>query len=73
MLRDVSKKDECVKRNMFGSPLPLTGSHEAAGIVSKLGTNVEGFSIGQRVGGLLYRQPCGQSCFNTKKFSTCHI
>jgi propanol-preferring alcohol dehydrogenase len=43
-----------------GNTLPLTGSHEAVGIIHKLGRSVNpAFSVGDRVGTLNYYHPCG--------------
>lgn len=44
-----------------GNTLPITGSHEAVGIVSHVGPDVHDFKIGDRVGTLNYYHPCGMS------------
>ncbi|OWZ30102.1 hypothetical protein C361_01934 [Cryptococcus neoformans Tu259-1] len=53
--------DELVKNGVFGSPTPLIGSHEGAGIIQALGDDVSGkLAVGDRVAALLYRDPCGK-------------
>jgi D-arabinose 1-dehydrogenase-like Zn-dependent alcohol dehydrogenase len=44
-----------------GNKLPLTGSHEAVGIVHEMGPDVDTsrLNVGDRVGTLNYYQPCG--------------
>jgi threonine dehydrogenase-like Zn-dependent dehydrogenase len=44
-----------------GNKLPITGSHEAVGIIDKIGPDVDTtrFKIGDRVGTLNYYHPCG--------------
>jgi D-arabinose 1-dehydrogenase-like Zn-dependent alcohol dehydrogenase len=44
-----------------GNMLPITGSHEAVGIIDKMGPDVDTtrFKIGDRVGTLNYYHPCG--------------
>lgn len=54
-------QDELVKNGVFGSPTPLIGSHEGAGIIQALGDDVSGkLAVGDRVAALLYRDPCGK-------------
>lgn len=52
--------DEAVKMGYTGSPLPLTGGHEGAGLVEATGGDVTNFTVGDRVAALLFREPCGQ-------------
>ncbi|KAF4959447.1 hypothetical protein FGADI_1668 [Fusarium gaditjirri] len=46
--------------NAFGSKLPFIGSHEPAGIVVEVGSDVEGFTDGDRVGCLNFDSCCGK-------------
>ena len=51
--------DCMVHENAFGSTLPLIGSHEAAGIIVGLGSEVIGFKEGDRVGCINFDSCCG--------------
>lgn len=54
--------DYQVYQGIYGTELPFTGSHEPAGVVAALGSNVTGgWQVGDRVGVLNFRNPCG-SC-----------
>lgn len=44
----------------FGSELPFIGSHEPAGIIEELGSQVQGFSRGDRVGCINFDSVCGK-------------
>ncbi|KAF5718234.1 sphingosine n-acyltransferase lag1 [Fusarium mundagurra] len=46
--------------NAFGSKLPLIGSHEPAGVVVEVGSEVQGFPEGDRVGCLNFDSCCGK-------------
>jgi len=50
----------------FMTKLPYCGGHEPVGTVAKLGTAVSGFSIGDRVGFLMFTDMCGtcEECFS---------
>jgi propanol-preferring alcohol dehydrogenase len=48
-----------VLNNEFGSQLPLIGSHEPAGTIVELGSEVTGWKKGERVGALNFDQCCG--------------
>ncbi|KAF1945388.1 GroES-like protein [Clathrospora elynae] len=51
--------DSLVQEGIMGTPLPCTGSHEGAGTVVAVGSDVKNFSIGDRVmAGLMYHT-CG--------------
>ncbi|RKK66799.1 hypothetical protein BFJ69_g15061 [Fusarium oxysporum] len=45
--------------NTFGSKLPFIGSHEPAGVVVEVGSDVQGFAEGDRVGCLNFDSCCG--------------
>ena len=49
-----------------GNELPITGSHEAVGIIEKVGPDVDPrrFQVGDRVGTLNYYHPCGTCPIN---------
>ncbi|KAI8713718.1 PKS-ER domain-containing protein [Fusarium sp. LHS14.1] len=54
--------DYQVYQGVYGTQLPFTGSHEPAGVIAALGPNVSGdWAVGDRVGVLNFRDPCG-SC-----------
>lgn len=54
--------DYQVYQGVYNTKLPFTGSHEPAGVVAGLGPNISGdWAIGDRVGVLNFRAPCG-SC-----------
>ncbi|KAF5562858.1 ADH2-alcohol dehydrogenase II [Fusarium napiforme] len=46
--------------NYFGSELPFVGSHELAGVVAEVGSEVQGFAEGDRVGCLNFDSCCGK-------------
>ncbi|MCC7407494.1 MAG: alcohol dehydrogenase catalytic domain-containing protein [Phycisphaeraceae bacterium] len=48
-----------IRENPFGAPLPVVMGHEGAGTVAKLGRNVQGFNVGDRVATHPVH-PCGQ-------------
>lgn len=51
--------DYQVYQGAYGTNLPFTGSHEPAGTIVQLGTNVMGdWRINDRVGVLNFRNPC---------------
>lgn len=45
--------------NEFHSDLPFIGSHEPAGIIEELGSDVKGFKVGDRVGAIAFDSCCG--------------
>ncbi|KAL5358972.1 chaperonin 10-like protein [Aspergillus floccosus] len=47
-------------KNEFETPLSFIGSHEPAGIIEKVGSDVTGFSIGERVGCINFESVCGK-------------
>jgi D-arabinose 1-dehydrogenase-like Zn-dependent alcohol dehydrogenase len=47
--------------NEFNSPLPYIGSHEGAGVVEEVGSNVQGFAKGDHVGCINFDSSCGKS------------
>lgn len=49
-----------IKDGDFHSQLPLTGSHEPCGTVEEVGSDVNGFKKGDRVGTLPFMHPCGK-------------
>lgn len=51
--------DLMVLENAFNSPLPIIGSHEPAGIVEAVGSDVKDFAVGDHVGCLNFETPCG--------------
>ena len=44
----------------FNTELPFIGSHEPAGIVVEVGSEAEGFEVGDRVGCLNFDSCCGE-------------
>jgi propanol-preferring alcohol dehydrogenase len=44
----------------FGSKLPFIGSHEPTGVVVEVGSEVQGFAEGDRVGCLNFDSCCGE-------------
>ena len=59
-----------VAEGEFGDTWPLTGSHEPAGTVAKMGsesTKLGKFKIGDRIAALATIDPCGT--LSTKSFS----
>ncbi|CCG81730.1 Alcohol dehydrogenase [Taphrina deformans PYCC 5710] len=57
--------DFMVRDGVFGDNYPITGSHEAVGIVHEVGSAVQNFSKGDRVGTLAFQNACG-SCPDCK-------
>jgi D-arabinose 1-dehydrogenase-like Zn-dependent alcohol dehydrogenase len=47
--------------NAFGSKLPFIGSHDPAGVVVEVGSDVHGFAEGDRVGCLNFDSCCGKA------------
>lgn len=52
--------DFMVRDGVFGDNFPITGSHEAVGLVHEAGSEVKGFSKGDRVGTLAFQNACGK-------------
>ena len=52
--------DSMVSAGVFGSKLPITGSHEGAGTVLAVGSSVKNFKPGDRVMCGLMKGPCGK-------------
>lgn len=51
--------DYQVYQGAYGTQLPFTGSHEAAGTIVRLGPNVPGeWKVNDRVGVINFRNPC---------------
>jgi len=46
--------------NEFNSPLPYIGSHEPAGVIAELGSEVKAYKVGDRVGAINFEQVCGK-------------
>ncbi|KAJ4251410.1 hypothetical protein NW762_011392 [Fusarium torreyae] len=46
--------------NAFGSKLPFIGSHEPSGVIVEVGSDVQGFTKGDRVGCLNFDSCCGK-------------
>jgi len=44
----------------FGTKLPFIGSHEPAGIIKEVGSDVQGFQRGDRVGCVNFNSVCGK-------------
>lgn len=44
----------------FGDTLPYIGSHEPAGIIEELGSDVKGFKVGDKVGAVAFDSCCGK-------------
>jgi propanol-preferring alcohol dehydrogenase len=57
--------DSMVNAGKFPTKLPCTASHEGAGTVKAVGSEVVNFKIGDRVMAGLPKNPCGK-CFNCK-------
>lgn len=51
--------DLLAMRGKLGTPLPAILGHEIAGIVERVGSQVSGFRVGDRVA-LVQREPCGR-------------
>jgi len=49
-----------IKDGDFHSQLPITGSHEPCGTVVEVGSEVQGFKKGDRIGTLPFMHPCGE-------------
>lgn len=45
--------------NEFDTTLPYIGSHEPAGTIEEIGSEVHGFKVGQRVGSVNFDSTCG--------------
>lgn len=52
--------DIMVSHGDFGSPYPITGSHEPAGIVVAVGEGVQGWQVGDRAASLNKVTECGE-------------
>lgn len=50
--------------NEFNTPLPYIGSHEPAGVVAEVGSEVKAYKVGDRVGAITFDQPCGKYTFH---------
>ncbi|KAI9729927.1 MAG: hypothetical protein M1818_008367 [Claussenomyces sp. TS43310] len=46
--------------NEFHTKLPYIGSHEPAGTITEVGSEVQGYRIGDRVGAISFDGPCGE-------------
>ncbi|RSH84641.1 uncharacterized protein EHS24_006165 [Apiotrichum porosum] len=57
--------DIMVSHGDFGSPYPITGSHEPAGIVVAVGEGVQGWQVGDRAASLNKVTECGE-CHDCK-------
>ncbi|KAF5681509.1 sphingosine n-acyltransferase lag1 [Fusarium circinatum] len=57
--------------NAFGSKLPFIGSHEPAGVVVEVGSEVPGFAEGDRVGCLNFDSCCDSLDFPTAACMMC--
>lgn len=51
--------DCMVLENAFGSKLPFIGSHEPAGVIVRMGSDVKEFKEGDRVGCICFDSCCG--------------
>jgi len=61
-----------VLNNEFNSKLPLIGSHEPAGTIVELGSEVKGWKKGERVGALNFDTCCGlQTPIFVKEWNIC--
>jgi propanol-preferring alcohol dehydrogenase len=63
--------DFMVLEGIMGTPLPCTGSHEGSGTVVAIGSNVKGFTVGDRVmAGIIYHscRACGD-CLGPENYS----
>ncbi|RDW67517.1 hypothetical protein BP6252_08913 [Coleophoma cylindrospora] len=64
--------DYQVYQGSYKTPLPHIGSHEPTGTIVALGPDVSGeWRIGDRVGGYLFRKPCG-TCADCKWYAATH-
>jgi D-arabinose 1-dehydrogenase-like Zn-dependent alcohol dehydrogenase len=64
--------DYQVFEGAYKTELPHIGSHEPTGTIVALGANTSGgWNIGDRVGGYLFRKPCG-SCADCKWYAASH-
>ncbi|KFY48500.1 hypothetical protein V495_01314 [Pseudogymnoascus sp. VKM F-4514 (FW-929)] len=64
--------DYQVYQGSYKTQLPHIGSHEPTGTIAALGPNISGgWNVGDRVGGYLFRKPCG-TCADCKWYSTTH-
>ncbi|KAF9774803.1 hypothetical protein IL306_007161 [Fusarium sp. DS 682] len=57
--------------NAFGSKILFIGSHEPAGVVVEAGSDVQGFSVGDRVGCLNFDSCCDSLDFSTAACMMC--
>lgn len=54
-------QDMLTARGFYGGGFPITGSHEAGGIVSEVGEGVDNVKVGDRVIALNQVYQCGES------------
>lgn len=52
--------DFMVRDGVFGDNYPITGSHEAVGLVHDVGSDVKDFKKGDRMGTLAFQNACGE-------------
>ena len=59
--------DYQVFEGVYKSETPITPSHEPVGTIAAVGSMVDGWKIGDRIGALLFRHACGncQGCQRT--------
>lgn len=60
MAASLCHTDFMVRDGVFGNNFPITGSHEAVGVVHEVGTEVKQFSKGDRIGTLAFQNACGK-------------
>jgi D-arabinose 1-dehydrogenase-like Zn-dependent alcohol dehydrogenase len=64
--------DYQVYEGAYKTTLPATGSHEPAGTIAALGSEVSGgWKVGDHVGAYLFRNPCG-ACNGCKWYAASH-
>lgn len=51
--------DVMAHNGVFGTNLPYIGSHEPAGVIEEVGSDVKNFKVGDKVGALPYGSCCG--------------
>ncbi|KAF8587918.1 GroES-like protein [Ramaria rubella] len=56
---DLMIQNSDIQNMPLGATLPMIPSHEGAGIVMAIGSEVTNFKIGDRVGTMAYKNPCG--------------